>query len=71
MSVNGKELSMELDTGASFSIISKTQRKAVFPHVTVQKFTVPPLHTYTKEPIPILGQLNVDVRYGEHCGRRQ
>ena len=65
MSVNGKKLNMEIDTGASFSSISEIQRKAVFPHVTVQKSMVPPLNTYTKEPIPILGQLNVNVRYGE------
>ena len=62
------DLQLEIDTGASFSIISETQRNAVFPHVPMQKSTVPPLNTYTKEPIPILGQLNVDVRYGEQQG---
>ena len=45
---------MEIDTGAFFSIISETQ-----------KSMVPLLNTYTKEPIPVLGQLNVEVRYGQ------
>lgn len=65
MSVNGKKLCMEIDTGASFLIISETHRKALFPNVTVQKSMVPPFNTYTKEPILILGQLNVNVRYGQ------
>ena len=65
MSVNGKELCMGIDISASFSIISETWRKALFPHVMVQKSTVLPLNTYTKEPIPVLGQLNVEVCYGQ------
>ena len=65
LSVSGKKLSMEIDTGASYSIISETQKKAVFPHVPMQNSMVPPLNTYLKEPIPILGQPNVDVYYGK------
>ena len=40
MSVNGKKLCMAIDISASFS---ETQRKALFPHVTVQKSMVLPL----------------------------
>ena len=65
MSVNGKKLCMEIDTSASFLIISETQRKALFPHATMQKSMVPPLNTRTKEPIPILGQLKVNVHHGQ------
>ena len=46
MLINGKRLSMELDTGAEVSIISEKTRKEIFPD----------------EPMKVTGTLNVKVQ---------
>jgi len=61
--LNGKPFSMELDTGATVSIISKAKFHQVFPNVNLQHSNVK-LHAYSGESISILGQLEVDVIYG-------
>ena len=37
LAVNGKDLQMELDTGAAISIISKATKEALFPEVTLHQ----------------------------------
>ena len=55
---------MELDTGAAFSVISNTTYNSTFVDLKLRKLKIL-LKTYTDECIPVLGQLNVHVRYGE------
>ena len=68
MLVDGITLPMELDTGAAFSIVSERMRKEVFPRLSLQRSTIF-LKTYTDERIPVLGQLNVKVKYGSQEAR--
>ena len=62
LTVNGKPLYMELDTGADLSIISEATRKTLFPNLRIHKSTVT-LKTYTGEPIRLVGNLHVRVKY--------
>ena len=54
-----------VDTGGSVSLISKELQKTMFPdaHLTKPKST---LLTYTLEPIPVVGQMTVKVKYGNY-----
>ena len=62
--VNGKPLSMEVDTGAAVSLISYKKLKQVLPRIRIKKTTVV-LRTYTSEVIPVRGEVQVMVTYGE------
>ena len=53
---------MEVDTGATVSIILEGTKKKCFPEVKLQICKLV-LKTYTNEPTPVLGQLHVDVCY--------
>ena len=48
--INNKQLTMEVDTGAALSIISKKTRKAVFPDEKLRPSKLI-LITYTNEPL--------------------
>ena len=61
--INGKTLTMDLDTEAAVSIISDQTRKSLFPELKLQPSSLV-LKTYTEEPMEVLGQLNVQVQYG-------
>ena len=58
---------MEIDTGAAISIISSQSYKSLFPKANLQKPTVK-LRTYMVIEIPVLGQLTIDVKYGDYEG---
>ena len=62
MEVNGKQLSMEIDTGASVSIISANQQKRLFPKAAITKSQLK-LQTYTGEQMAVAGQMETIVRY--------
>ena len=62
VTINGKEIIMELDTGAAVSVISKELWKFMFPAVEVDSSEVR-LTTYTKELLTIIGQRDVEVQY--------
>ena len=64
--VNGKHLTMEVDTGAGLSLISETTLKQVMPEVlaNLQESSVH-MKTYSGEPLKVLGKLHVAVEYGE------
>ena len=62
--INGKPLSMEVDTGAAVSLISYKKLKQVLPRIRIRKTTVV-LRTYTSEVIPVRGEVQVNVTYGE------
>ena len=64
VTVNGKQLTMEVDTGAALSIISESTRKAVFPHEKLRPSNIV-LKTYTEEQMQVTGTLNVHVQYGK------
>ena len=67
MELNGQCVSMELDTGASVSLMSHSTQQRLFPEERLEKSEVR-LTTYTAEPISVLGVMNVRVRYGDYCG---
>jgi len=65
--LNWQTVSMELDTGASLSIISEKTYKSLWKNKQqpVLEDTNCRLHTYTKETIRVLGQITVEVTYKE------
>ena len=54
---------MEVDTGATLSIISESTRKAVFPNKKLRASNIEQ-KTYTEEQIQATGTLNVRLQYG-------
>ena len=58
---SGKEMSMELDTGAAVSIISEDTKKSLFPDVPLQHSRIT-LRTYTGERIEVAGEIQVNVQ---------
>ena len=67
--VNGKPLKMEVDTGAAVTLISQSTQKALFPNTVLQEPTMK-LHTYTTEPIKVVGQMKVTVRHKDYQGEQ-
>ena len=60
--VSGKILPMEIDTGASVSIISEQSQKHIFPQEEVGVSQLQ-LETYTGEKLTMKGQMQVVVGY--------
>ena len=58
--VNGEDCSMELDTGASVSIMSEEAWKKSFAWVPLEKSQIK-LRTYTGETLDVIGQAQVEV----------
>ena len=65
--INGKNVSIEVDTGAAITLISQATWKNLFPKLTLQKSRVT-LKTYTAEKLRVLGQREVSV---EHNGQKK
>ena len=61
---------MEIDTGAAVSLISQTTQEDLFPSTHLDKSSLV-LRTYTAETIPVLGQMEVEVRYGGYTGHHK
>ena len=61
LELEGKPIDMELDTGASTTIIPAVFYHNYLKHLELS--TAPILTTYTKEKIPTLGVVNVQVRH--------
>ena len=61
--VNGKPLEMELDTGASVSLVSQKTWKKVLKSAQLRPSAVQ-LRTYTGENLEVLGELVAHVSYG-------
>ena len=64
LKLNGKPISMELDTGASMSLISAKTFYQLFPGAKVEPTTTQ-LYSYPGEPISVREQVEVEVQYGE------
>ena len=62
--INGQPLSMELDTGAAVMLVSEETFQSKWSNVTLQPSTAQ-LHTYSGEPLSVVGQAEVKVQYGE------
>ena len=65
VTVEGKSLTTEVDTGAAVSIISEATCRDKFRHLKLHKSKIV-LKTYTDEPMQVVGQINVHVQY---CGQ--
>ena len=64
LTIEGKPLRMEVDTGAAVSLVSEKTYKSILPESTLQNSRAQ-LRTYSGEQIPVLGQVEVEVCYGE------
>ena len=64
MRVEGRPLTMEVDTGAAVSIISERTKAEVLPQMQLQSSNVI-LKTYTDQRMSVMGQLMVKVTYGQ------
>ena len=62
--VDGKPLTMELDTGAAVSLVSESTYQEYWPDRQLQECKTR-LSTYSGEPLGVLGTLEVEVQYGE------
>ena len=62
--VQGETISMELDTGAAVSLISERTYNQFFSDVSLKKSTVK-LKSYSGEDIPVIGQMEVLVKYNQ------
>ena len=63
LKLNGKLLCMELDTGATVSLVSEKTFHQLFPSTTLQPSSTQ-LHSYSGESITVVGQVEVEVNYG-------
>ena len=68
LQVNHRKLTMEVDTGAAVSIISEETQKKLFPDARLIRAPVK-LRTYTGEPMPVVGEMSVEVKYGSQTSR--
>ena len=63
VSVDKQQLTMEVDTGASFSVISRKTYQKLFSFKPLQQSNVK-LKTYSGEPLPVHGSITVEVCEG-------
>ena len=66
LQIQGKPVSMEVDTGAAVSVVSEDTYKELFFDLPLKIASVC-LKTFTGEQIPILGEIAVEVCYQQHC----
>ena len=62
--VEGQPLPMEIDTGATFSLISESTQKRLWPHKKLLPATIK-LKTYTGEPLAVHGSMLAWVQHGK------
>ena len=62
--VNGKPTQMEIDTGASLSLVSEHTFRECWPELGLVSSAVT-LHSYSGEAIPVLGTVDVVVRHND------
>ena len=63
LTINGKELLMEIDTGSSVSIISEGTFDKRFADNILLTPSTSKLRTYTGEVMPVVGMAEVDIEY--------
>ena len=57
----------QADTGAAVTIKSHSSFKEYLPQVILDNIEVA-LQTYKAEPMKVLGEATVQVKYGDYCG---
>ena len=62
LTVDGKQLQFEVDTGESLSLISEVTYKEFWPNMPLQDTTVY-LKTYTGTPLKVIGVMSASVSY--------
>lgn len=62
LKLNGKDIPMELDTGAAVSVMAEAECLKHFPDASVRD-TYVKLVTYNGTPVPIKGVMDFEVRY--------
>ncbi|XP_064653028.1 uncharacterized protein K02A2.6-like [Lineus longissimus] len=67
MTVNDRQLSMEIDTGAAVTLMSEKTFVKEFGNIACLKPSRCRLRTYTGEPLPAIGRLDVKVSYQGTC----
>ena len=60
--INGKEIEMEVDTGAAISIMGEKTVQEMFPEVQLKKSDIV-LKTCTAESMEVVGEIDVEVEY--------
>ena len=61
--VNGKSIQLEIDMGASLTLMSDQTLQQNWPEVQVSPTGIT-LRSYSGESIPVLGCVDVNVKYG-------
>ena len=64
LTVDGKDIPMEIDTGAAVSLVSLVTKEQLFPQNELLATTLV-LTTYTGEQMVVVGRMKVKVNYGE------
>ena len=65
LKLDQKPIKMELDTGAAVSVMSEQQWKATFAESKpLNPYKGKPLHGYSGHEVQVIGQVEVDVEYG-------
>ena len=62
--INDVVHTMELDTGASVTLMSETECHKLFPEATLRESSVL-LRTYSGDRLPVVGEMDVRVQYGQ------
>ena len=67
--LDGVQVDMEVDTGASVSLMSESTFKRIWPQRSLEPSQVH-LRTYLKEPIPVVGCTQVNIEYNtQSCSK--
>jgi len=61
--INNKFVTMELNTGAAVTIMSEKSYQSLFPGLQLDNLSVK-LKSYSGQTIPVVGQVDVAVKYG-------
>ena len=64
LNIENRDVLMEVDAGASRSIMSERTYRS-FPHTPELQLTKARLHTYTGEDLPVLGSISVSVCHNQ------
>jgi len=67
LELDGATVPFEVDTGAAVTIISQRTKQEFLPQVCLKPSQVT-LQTYTAQPMKVLGELHVNVKYGKYDG---
>ena len=70
LSLGGKPLCMEIDTGAAVSLVLEKTYRSLFPERCLQPSKAC-LRTYSGEAITVIGQVEVEVCYEEQQAKLQ